>query len=166
MIVTIWRHGEAGSAVIDRVRELTDIGREEIRYGSRQFIQHCAALNLPHPDLLLFSEWVRTRQTADILGWEFSVVRKEPCVALIPGRSPEDVDAQLNDLLSGEATQAHILLVSHQPLVSRLVDHYLGTSGMAPPLMPGGLATLELDVAGPDCGRLLFCAQPPGYRRV
>ena len=165
MIVTIWRHGEAGNAVIDRVRELTDRGREDIGFGCQQFNQHCAELGLAHPELLLYSKWERTLQTADIVGSAYNHARREPCNALIPGRSPGDVDTELNNLLERQADLAHVVLISHQPLVSRLVDHYLGSPASVAPLVPGGLVTIELDVSAHDCGRLLFSAQPPTYTR-
>ena len=58
----------------------------------------------------------------------------------------------------------HSVLVSHQPLVSRLVDHWLGEQGRVPGLVPGGLVTLEMEVVAPGCAALVFCAQPPDYK--
>lgn len=165
MIVTIWRHGEAANAVIDRTRELTDTGSHDIHMGCQQLNQHCEQLGLPVPQLLLFSEWIRTRQTAAIVAAQFSDVLQEPCDALIPGRAPGDVDDTVNALLAKRPHVAHVVLISHQPLVSVLVDYYLGTTASVSALVPGGLVTIELDVAAPDCGRLHFCAQPPNYGR-
>ncbi len=84
--------------------------------------------------------------------------------ALLPGRQPPGVDELLQALWTEQDDNpGHVLLVSHQPLVSRLVDHYLGTPGLAPGLVPGGQATLALDAPAAGCGRLLFLAQPPEY---
>ena len=104
-------------------------------------------------------------QTADIVGSAYNHARREPCSALIPGRSPADVDAELNILLERQADLTHVVLISHQPLVSWLVDYYLGSSNSVPPLLPGGLATIEFDIVAPGCGQLLFSAHPPGYVR-
>ena len=162
MYLTIWRHGEAGSAVTDRKRELTNQGTDDIGFGCHQFHNLCEQRGLPHPDLILYSEWVRTVQTADILASAFSHAALERSNALIPGRRPGDVDAEL-ELRQAQDTPQHIVLVSHQPLVSALIDYYLADAGKVPSLVPGGLTTLELEVIGAGCATLVFCAQPPEY---
>lgn len=163
MFVTIWRHGEAGSAVTDRMRELTDQGRDDIGFACQQFHAHCEARGIPHPDLVLYSEWVRTAQTKDIVAGAFSHVRTQRSAALIPGCRPGDVDSELEVLYSSEDQPAHLILVSHQPLVSALVDYYLGESGRVPPLSPGGLVTLSLEIPAAGCATLVFSAQAPLY---
>ena len=162
MHVTIWRHGQAGMAASDRLRELTAQGRDDVGLGCHQFHQHCESRGIEHPALILFSEWGRTTQTAEIIANAFNHARLQRCPALIPGRSVEDVDAELEALLEANK-EAHVILVSHQPLVSMLVDYYLAAPGSVPPLVPGGQATLELEIAGRGCGSLCFSAQPPGY---
>ena len=166
MFVTIWRHGEAGSAVTDRMRELTDQGRDDIGFACQQFHAHCEASDIPHPDLVLYSEWVRTAQTKDIIATAFSHVRTRHSAALIPGCRPGDVDRELEGLFSSEDTPAHLILVSHQPLVSALIDYYLGEYGYVSPLSPGGLATLSLETPAAGCGTLAFSAQPPLYEAM
>lgn len=166
MILTIWRHGEAGSAATDRLRELTDRGTEDIGFGCHQFHALCEARDICHPDLLLHSEWVRTSQTAEIIGLAFNHAPRESCPALIPGRQPADVEIALADRLQRQPTLQHVLLVSHQPLVSALVDHLLGERGRVPPLAPGGLATLEMDLPAAGCASLRFSAQPPDYEAL
>lgn len=162
MYLTIWRHGEAGSAVTDRKRELTNQGTDDIGFGCHQFHNLCEQRGLPHPDLILYSEWIRAAQSADILASAFSHAALEQCDALIPGRRPADVDTALELRLAQKAPD-HMVLVSHQPLVSVLVDHYLADAGKVPPLVPGGLATLELEMIGAGCATLVFCAQPPEF---
>lgn len=163
MILTIWRHGEAGSAATDRLRELTDRGTEDVGFGCHHFHQECEAKGIPHPELLLYSEWVRTTQTAEIIGLAFNHAMREQCPALIPGRRPADVERALTSRLQEGPQLEHVLLVSHQPLVSALVDYLVGDYGSVPPLIPGGLATLEMDVPAAGCASLRFCAQPPNY---
>ncbi|PLW68801.1 SixA phosphatase family protein [Pseudohalioglobus lutimaris] len=165
MLLTIWRHGQAGSAASDRVRELTAQGRADIGLGVQRFAQQCEKRGLAPPDHILFSEWVRTRQTAGILASFFPDAPCTACTALVPGRYPADVDNELDARWSAGPAQ-HLLLVSHQPLVSALVDHYLGQPGRVAPLLPGGLATLQLDVFASGCGSLCFSAQPPEYEAV
>lgn len=162
MYVTIWRHGEAGMAPSDRQRELTTRGRDDVGFGCHQFHLHCEARGISHPQRILFSPWQRTAETAQIIANAFSHARQEACDALIPGCTPAEVDPVLQSLLDGASVE-HVLLVSHQPLVSRLADHYLGTMGQVPPLVPGGEVTIELAVAAAGCANLCFSAQPPDY---
>ena len=163
MIITIWRHGEAGSAPSDEQRELTAAGTDDVGYGCHQFHDICHGRSLPHPDLILHSRWTRTTQTAEILATAFTHAGMRPLEALIPGSDVRSVDKALTGLQHASGAPEHIVLVSHQPLVSRLVDHYLGEAGRVPPLSPGALATLLLHVPGRGCGQLLFWALPPDY---
>lgn len=163
MIVTIWRHGEAGSAISDRQRELTGKGIDDIGFACHQFHDICVDRGLEPPGLILHSEWMRTRQTADILASAFSHAEQRPERALIPGSDLPDVDHCLQALLDTPSTPGHLLLVSHQPLVSRLIDYYVGEPGRVPGLSPGGLACLKMEVAARACARLQFWALPPTY---
>lgn len=163
MIVTIWRHGEAGSAVSDQQRELTGSGIEDVGFGCQQLQQICQQRGMPQPEHVLHSSWVRTTQTAGIIAVAFAHCTLASCQALLPGGTPVMVDTALDDILQRSNPPAHLVLVSHQPLVSRLVDHYLGQPGRAPGLSPGGLVALELDVAAADCAKLLWWALPPAY---
>mgnify|MGYP001825379912 FL=1 len=163
MIVTIWRHGEAGSAFTDRERELTGRGTDDVGFGCQQFQEVCNERGLPLPDLSLYSAWVRTTQTADIIASAFSHAQRRATRSLIPGSTPADVDSMLEQHFATRPQPVHVVLVSHQPLVSRLADHYLDDGGRVPSLSPGGLVSLALDVAATGCGQLLFWALPPGY---
>lgn len=162
MIVTIWRHGTAEEGVNDRLRELTLAGRTDVSFGCGQFLQACASRNIAPASTILHSPWVRTTQTAEIIAAAFNPVPLFSESALRPGSDLAEVDDVIADY-DREGTLQHLVLVSHQPLVSRLVDHYLAEPGRVPPLPPGGLATLSFDVAQPACATLVFWAFPPGY---
>jgi phosphohistidine phosphatase len=163
MILTIWRHGEAGSAATDRQRELTDSGFDDIGFGCRQFHAALEERGMAAPALVLFSPWVRTRETAEIIAAAFTHAQLRELEALRPATTVPAVEAALGTIGPEFTGPGHIVLVSHQPLVSRLVDHYLGLENPVPPLSPGGLVTLSLEVAARDCGELRFWAVPPGY---
>lgn len=164
MYLTIWRHGEAGAASSDRQRELTSTGIDDIGFGCQRFHEHCESRGVPHPQRILYSAWLRTTQTAKLIARAYNHASLQACDALLPGRRPTDVDAALGELAASTcADVAHVLLVSHQPLVSALVDHYEGEHGASPGLVPGGLATFDLTAPAPGCGQLLFIAQPPEY---
>lgn len=163
MIVTIWRHGEAGNAIADRVRELTGNGADDVAFGCHQLHDACAVRDIPNPGLILHSGWVRTTQTAEIIASAFTHADRHRLTALQPGGTVSMADAALATLIDAREVTEHVVLVSHQPLVSYLVDHYLQDHGRVPSLSPGGLVTLELAVPARACGQLLFWALPPEY---
>jgi phosphohistidine phosphatase len=163
MIVTIWRHGEAGHAASDRLRELTDTGTVDVGFGCHQFDDACRTRDLPKPELVLHSPWVRTAQTAAILASAFTHAGIQALEALQPGSDVHAVEDALVNLNETQPQLRHAVLVSHQPLVSYLIDHLLGEVAPAPALPPGGLVTMDLTAPARACGRLLFWALPPQY---
>ncbi len=163
MIVTIWRHGEAGLAVTDEARELTAGGADDVSYGSHRINNHCQDSGLATPGVILHSPLVRTLQTAEIIDAAFSHATMAESVELAPGGNLDGVDALVNGVLESEPNTRHLVLVSHQPLVTYLVNHWLGDGGAVPSLPPGGLVSVEMDVAGRDCARLKFWSLPPQY---
>lgn len=161
MLVSIWRHGEAVAGSPDRERRLTERGHDDLVRGAPGFAAELRRRGLALPDRVLYSRWQRTTQTAELVCSALPGVPREPLEALIPGRDPDAVDTALQAF--GD-TAAHLLLVSHQPLVSELVDHWLGTQGEVPALTPGAYAVLQLPVPAGGCGSLLWWSSPPGYR--
>lgn len=164
MILTIWRHGQAEIGSVDRLRELTATGRDDIGFACRQFHEACGERDIAHPDLVLYSPWVRTAQTAEIIAAAFTHARSLSEAAIQPGSDPAHVDKALTPIVNVVTPPAHLLLVSHQPLVSQLADHYLGERAIAPPLVPGGLVSMTLDMVGHGCGTLRCWAMPPEYQ--
>lgn len=166
MILTIWRHGQAEAGRNDRLRKLTVTGLDEIGIGSRRFHAACEARNIPHPHIILHSPLVRTAQTAEIIAAAYTNSSVTAVDALQPDSNAAAVDAAVSEHTDSDHSircNQHTLLVSHQPLVSELVDHYLGVSGRVPFLSPGGLVTLSLELPAPGCGSLLFWAFPPDF---
>jgi phosphohistidine phosphatase len=163
MMLTIWRHGEAGRAESDRLRELTDQGYDDIGFGARQFHEALETRALPAPDEILFSPWIRTAQTAQVLAGAFTHAHTTELSALRPGATVQAVEAALVATEDKVTVPRHVVLVTHQPLVSELVDHFLGAGNSVPPLTPGGFATLELDLPAPACATLVFWAVAPEY---
>ncbi len=163
MMLTIWRHGEAGRAAADRLRELTDQGYDDIGFGCRQFHAALETRGLPAPDEILFSPWTRTAQTAQVLAAAFTHAHTTELSALRPGATVQAVEAAIGAAVDKLGASGHFVLVTHQPLVSELVDHFLGADNAVPSLTPGGFATLELDLPAPACATLLFWAVAPEY---
>lgn len=163
MIVTVWRHGKAGQASEDRLRELTPRGQRDIPRGAQSLLDICERRNTPVPDALWYSRWQRTWQTAERIADVFTALAPVSEEALIPGCSPQDVERALERLWQGERLPEHLVLVSHQPLVSHLVDYLTGEPGASPSQPPGGLVTLSLNVPAASCATLLWWAFPPDY---
>jgi phosphohistidine phosphatase len=163
MIVTIWRHGEAGRAATDRQRELTNRGLEDVGFGCRQFYEALGVRKIAPPDLILYSPWTRTWQSAEIVASAFSHAPWREHTALQPGGTVMAVEHCLSSLHGDAEGPSHVVLVSHQPLVSELVEFYLGVASNVPSLSPGALVTFVLDVPARDCARLVFWAVPPEY---
>jgi phosphohistidine phosphatase SixA len=161
MILTIWRHGEAEDAAVDRSRRLTSNGRDDIGFACHQFHDACAARGIPQPRCVLFSPWVRTQQTAEIISAAFAGAIPTVETALQPDSNVPTVETMLSR--RADSVDNHTILVSHQPLVSAVVDHLLGETRRVPFLSPGGLATLQLDAVGQGCAELLFWALAPEY---
>ena len=162
MIITIVRHGKAGDAATDEMRELTDGGTDDVSFGSHQLREICADKSLPLPSHILYSSWRRTTQTAEILAAAFTA-SLEAIDALLPGAGVIDVDSALS-LLPNDDDITHRVLVGHQPMVSHLVDHYIADPGRVASLSPGGMVSIRLEVPAAGCGELLFWALPPEYR--
>ena len=162
MILTVWRHGEAGRAATDFDRALTDRGRADVGFGAVQFHKHCASRDLPHPDQIRFSPLVRTQQTAELVSGAFTRAIDLVDERIQSGAGVADALALLQEVHDADRVE-HLLLVSHQPLVSRLIDALLGDPGRVAPLTPGGFAVLTLHAAARGFADLNFWCLPPDY---
>ena len=163
MIITIWRHGEAGRAATDRQRQLTGRGQDDIGFGCRAFQAALESRQIAPPELILFSPWARTEQTAGIIASAFTHAFSREHAALQPGSAVTAVEHCLVSLLDKPEAPPHVVLVSHQPLVSELVEFYLGPASNVPPLSPGALVSFTMAVPAQHCGELVFWAVPPEY---
>ena len=110
--LVIFRHGEAQPFVVrDEERALTNYGQSR----AREQAQLLAELGFK-PDEIIHSPFVRTTQTADICQevLQAPLIRSDNC--LLHGGYPEQVPLVFSPAKS-------ILLVSHMPLVGRLVQY-------------------------------------------
>lgn len=107
------RHGEAEqSASSDSERNLTRTGEDEVSVN-------CQYLQDSRPELIICSTLVRAQQTAEIVAKEIAF-GKEVIIweELVPSGKPEILVQKLSAL-----QEEIVLLVSHQPLVSKLVTY-------------------------------------------
>ncbi|MDG1065495.1 MAG: histidine phosphatase family protein [Luminiphilus sp.] len=147
MLVTVWRHGEAGAASRDRDRTLTPRGTEALSNAVVRFQGMMLEKALPAVSGVVTSPWLRTRQTAELLGKALRVTPREEGW-LAPSAGISDA-ARIFDL-----SDAHLLLISHQPLVSELLWYWLDSRALAP-LAPGGRASLWITDHGQGQGTLV-----------
>ena len=68
MLLTLWRHGEAGFAMTDEARALTPRGREDVVSMTRGYVAWAGVSGLGPVSLLLHSPYQRTVETAELLG--------------------------------------------------------------------------------------------------
>lgn len=154
MLICIMRHGDAeaySGEATDAARELTAAGRAGNRRVAEQLGQKQALFNE-----VWVSPYVRAQQTADDVLRLYPANTGELCDALTPESRPEEL---LNSLAAQDSDS--LLLIGHNPLVSRLVallvdgsstpERYLGTSE---------LLAIETEVVAPACGVLKYYLAP------
>jgi phosphohistidine phosphatase len=134
MKLWVLRHGEAvphGSRPHDSERELTDHGREEVLRS--------AALLIGQPLTAIYaSPYLRAQQTAQLvreaLGFEPEIRTVD---WLTPDTDPDKVAEQM-------VAVSDVLLVSHNPLVGKLLSYLQHGAGHPPErISTAGLAELE-----------------------
>lgn len=117
MNLYILRHGQAEHlTTIDEARRLTEKGRSDTQH----VLQNCVKKMQPL-DQLWASPLVRAQQTAAIAAPFFPHLQVHTSDLLTP-------EASLTALLDWltRSTRTSVMLVSHQPLVGRLVDELCG----------------------------------------
>ncbi len=139
----LFRHGFApllpGS---DFDRMLDESGRKEVLASARLLA------GIPF-ELLVCSPLVRAVQTAELIADEIGFRQS---LQLWPEASPDGRLQLLLDRLQASGCE-RILLVSHQPLVSNLVEHL---SGARIYMDTAAVLGLRMDLIGADCGEIIF----------
>jgi phosphohistidine phosphatase len=123
----------------DSTRPLTSQGKRRLRQVARAMQR----TNLRF-DLILASPFLRTKQTAEIVA-DFLKRKKRLKFsdALTPAGS---VNRLVQQLKEGQPAPEEILLVGHEPYLSRLVSLLVaGNSGLQLDFKKGGLCKLELE---------------------
>lgn len=136
--LVIMRHGEAEPQYLsDSERQLTAAGQAEVSQMADWLHHHYSAF-----DRIFSSPYRRTQQTAAVLVQKkLSTQAVELNMDLVPeGNAQLIVD--FLDLLYAENPQLRILLVSHMPLVSFLVEAFT-RSGQTPIFDTAGVACID-----------------------
>lgn len=125
ILLFIMRHGEAEALKADdRSRQLTATGREQVSTAARWLEEHyCPSHKV---DMALVSPYRRTRQTYDVLSVVLPSQKTEICDDVIPDGNAQWVhdfiDAKLESAQGKNKPIKSLIVVSHMPLVSYLVD--------------------------------------------
>ncbi|MDB2692229.1 histidine phosphatase family protein [Luminiphilus sp.] len=157
VLVTLWRHGEAGNAARDVDRTLTVHGASHVTATAEMFKGWCQRRGVKAPSRCTHSPLVRAQQTAALLhdALAFSVTKESDKLA--PGHT---------DYVKGlflEPNCDHQLIVGHQPYLSHLINVWCDSAEHTS-LHTSGFATLAFTVASRGGAELLNC-EPVGYGR-
>jgi phosphohistidine phosphatase len=166
MRLSLLRHGIAvdpGSPGYedDSARPLTAKGERRMRRNAEGML----ALGLSY-DLILSSPYLRARQTADLVG---QVLTTSEAVQLSDTLTPEGNPRQLIEALHTEDRERQdILLVGHEPYLSRLISTLLTGNPNLPVVMKkGGLCMLDVETLRfGRCASLLSLLTPRQLRRL
>jgi phosphohistidine phosphatase len=166
MRLSLLRHGiavERGSSGYenDSERPLTAKGERRMR----RIAEGMLALGLAY-DLILSSPYLRARQTADLVA---QVLKTPEGVQLSDTLTPEGNPRQLIEALhTDDHEQQDILLVGHEPYLSRLISTLLTGGPNLPVVMKkGGLCALDVSTLRfGRCASLVSLLTPRQLRRL
>jgi phosphohistidine phosphatase len=148
------RHAEAESGMqMDPTRGLTDTGKRQ----SKMMGKWLARQNVPQPEILLQSNFRRSKATAKRMGEQLDL---DPitCGFLDPENDPELVWPRIKALAKEHGAQA-VLAVSHGPLVEKLLCFLTGSH--APQYVHFNHATIaHLDTTAGSRGSLHWMVSP------
>jgi phosphohistidine phosphatase len=166
MRFSLLRHGiavEAGTPGFenDRERPLTAKGERRMQRSAKGML----ALGLSY-DLILSSPYLRARQTAEIVA---QVLNTPEGVRLSDVLTPEGNPRQLIEAVHSDDRDRHdILLVGHEPYLSRLISTLLTGGPNLPVVMKrGGLCALDVETLRfGRCAHLVSLLTPSYLRRL
>jgi phosphohistidine phosphatase len=165
MKLSLLRHGiatERGSPGYedDSQRPLTAKGQRRMWRAAEGML----ALGLTY-DLILSSPYLRARQTADIVA---QVLKIPDGTHLSATLAPDGNPKQLIEELHTDGRAQTIMLVGHEPYLSRLIATLLtGGSNLTVIMRKGGLCTLDLETLRfGRCARLAWLLTPRQLRRL
>lgn len=145
MELFILRHGQAEPQITsDEVRQLTQKGRADVARVVRASLTDLG--DITH---LWVSPLVRAQQTAEIAGEIIGNIQPYTTELLVPEADPQALFQQLQ-----LSECSSLLLVSHQPLVSRILDTLCGTEDGYHEMGTSSLACVDIDVVAAAMGKL------------
>jgi phosphohistidine phosphatase len=162
--IYILRHGIAVER--DEWDSKSDAERPLMAEGEKQLRKTCRALEKMKLDfdLILSSPFARAKQTAEIVAGELKR-RLKFSDELQPSGSAKKLFRQLTDL---EPAPENILLVGHEPYLSRLISLLIsGDENAAIDFKKGGLCKLEVGkLRTGKCATLAWLLTPKQMKRM
>ena len=148
-LLFIMRHGEAEPARRDdRSRQLTEYGRTQSLTTSNWLKKYSQNDSI---DLALVSPYQRTRQTLDMMGHHHNFLNSQICQDIVPDGDihlcHDYIDALLQQSLSKHKPLKTLLIVSHMPFVSYLLDEICQIQRM-PLFATGAVAVIDYSGKG------------------
>lgn len=121
----IMRHGEAEAPRLDdKSRQLTPLGREQAKTAALWLKDQYCQKGIV--DLALVSPYRRAKQTHDMVSLDIIANKVENNEDIVPEGSPrlvsDYIDGLLHTAVNSKKPIKKLLVVSHMPLVSYLVD--------------------------------------------
>lgn len=152
MLVYLVRHGIADRrASSDQERELTPEGIAQNRAVVKKFY-----LQSPLLDKGFVSPYERAKQTAADFRLAFPSVEFEETPLITPDADPYAVI----DLLE-ENQEQNVIIVAHNPLLSRLVSLLVdGTMQSSRDVDTSNVLCVMMDIVAPGCGELKYVLGP------
>ena len=155
MLVTLWRHGEAGPAASDAARELTVRGGEHVGMTVKAYKDWCQNTKVELPSYCAHSPLTRTCLTASILDAHLCFETLVSHDQLAPGQRSYSQGRFLQD------DEVHQLIVGHQPYLSELINVWCDTAQYHG-LSTSGVAIIRLLMPSRGGGELLYY-EPEGF---
>ena len=160
------RHGIAVAAddaevTQDDKRPLTNKGMKRMRRAARGLRR----LNIPF-DAILTSPVLRARQTAEIVA---AALGMEAQLEEISGLAPESTVQHLLFGLTRYQDREHLLVIGHEPLLSRTIASLLcgsAVKGFEIPVRKGSLCRIELNAISPPGPCILHWFLTPKQLRL
>lgn len=156
MYIFIMRHGEAEQLLdqVDKQRNLTLHGERQAE-GAGRWLKSFIKSDL---ELALVSPFVRTQQTYNALSRHIKVRQSKVCDDLVPSGSAQLVHDYIDVLVADKTVSHSLLLVSHMPIVSYLLDSLLNQQ-QSRLFATAAIAVVDYDVESAS-GKLLHLFHP------
>jgi len=161
LLLIVVRHGEAepkSSGILDENRGLTAQGKVSMR----NTLMIAKEILGPTVDLVLSSPLLRARESAEIAQTIFGLPGFEVSESLEPEGSPYEVYRSLTKYSQRE----RVLIVSHQPLVSRILSGLLNWNERHFTFSTSAVAMVEVKELGANPEGVLLCLLPSHVKRV
>lgn len=148
------RHGSASwDAASDSDRVLTPRGVAEVEMAEQWLAQSDW-----QPEMIWHSPYRRARQTTEIINKNWRLPCRE-----VGEITPDNALAELEAVLEGFAGE-RLMIVSHNPLLSRAIGHWQGEEPGYWNLQPASMALICAAVFAAGCGELQWLRHYPNYQ--